>query len=146
MKYFVHIHVHVDFMIPFPFPFCPSPPLPSPPSLSCSLAGDNVLTAVSVARICQIINPWSNVVLVKAESGSDQIPLVSYELLEEAGKSGSSEEFASVVVPFDGDFSDTDKQVKPEIRKKDVQLVIEGATFKVIRAHHPDLLPKVSSS
>ena len=98
-----------------------------------------------MARTCQIINPWSNAVLVKAESGPDQIPLVTYELLEEVGKSGSSEGFASDSVTFDGDVSVTDKQVKPEIRKKDVQLVIDGATFKVIQTHHPDLLPKVSS-
>ncbi|KAL5475532.1 hypothetical protein EMCRGX_G025359 [Ephydatia muelleri] len=110
------------------------------------ITGDNVLTAVSVARTCEIINPWSHAVLMKVDNtGSEHaIPLVSYELLEDMKTRDSKEEF--VGIPMDLEMqqdSNGKKVVKSEMKKRDVQLVIDGPTFKVVRAHYPELVPKL---
>ena len=85
--------------------------------------------------------------LMKVDNtGSEHaIPLVSYELLEDMKIRDSKEEF--VGIPMDLEMqqdSNGKKVVKSEMKKRDVQLVIDGPTFKVVRAHYPELVPKVN--
>ena len=93
-----------------------------------SHAGDNLLTAVSVARECGMIPQHHQAIVMKAEiQGQDSQPAVSYEPLN---ADGSVPEWHEMQI----------EHSKPQ----DFHLIIDGKSFAVVKEHcTEDLLNKV---
>ncbi|XP_072940541.1 polyamine-transporting ATPase 13A3-like isoform X2 [Epargyreus clarus] len=84
------------------------------------VTGDNIMTAMSVARGCSMVQPQQKLVLVTAGAAApDQRPPLCMEVVGEGGPPK---------LPIDG-----------------YVLALEGKTWAVIRTHYPDMMPTVVS-
>lgn len=90
------------------------------------ITGDNMLTALSVARECSMIQPMHKVILLEATE-SEGNPKVSWK-------------FANTTV----NMSDVDFKLSSNDRREQTHVAITGKTFKLLRDHYPELLRKVA--
>jgi cation-transporting ATPase 13A3/4/5 len=95
------------------------------------ITGDNMLTALSVARECNMIQPYHKVVLLEADSNnySDNRPALMWKFADTVNKRRYS------VVNF--------KLIEGE-EKDRLHVAITGKTFKILRDFYPDLLNKLA--
>ncbi|XP_017489622.1 PREDICTED: probable cation-transporting ATPase 13A3 [Rhagoletis zephyria] len=102
---------------------------------SVMVTGDNMLTALSVARECSMIQPWHKVILLEdgpglgaAESeGEEAVPTIRWK-------------FANSMAHIpDINF----KLASAEDRDR-IHIAVTGRTFKVLREHYPEVLKKVA--
>ncbi|CAK1553646.1 unnamed protein product [Leptosia nina] len=85
------------------------------------VTGDNIMTAMSVARGCFMVQPQQKVVLVTlgVPQTSDQRPPLSMEIIGEGGP--------------------------PKLALDDYVIAMEGKTWAVVRLHYPEFMPTVMS-
>lgn len=108
---------------------------------SIMVTGDNLMTALSVARECSITVPGEEVIILEASSttelgaGGDQRPVLRTRRYESdsSGGDGEEEEVNKVL-------SQVSLGMEPNER---YQLAMTGQTFKVLREHYPELLSSV---
>jgi cation-transporting ATPase 13A3/4/5 len=98
------------------------------------ITGDNMLTALSVARECSMIQPYHKVVLLESDSNnhsdnSDFKPALMWKFADTVNKRRYS------VVNF--------KLIEGEEKDK-LHVAITGKTFKILRDFYPDLLNKLA--
>ena len=98
------------------------------------ITGDNMLTALSVARECNMIQPYHKVVLLEPETNTF---------------SDSSEDSPSLVWKFANPVTKRRHSIVNfkliEGQEKDrLHVAVTGRTFKILRDHYPDLLNKVA--
>ncbi|XP_054165291.1 polyamine-transporting ATPase 13A3-like isoform X2 [Oppia nitens] len=98
------------------------------------ITGDNMLTALSVARECNMIQPYHKVVLLEPDStgyldNSDEMPTLVWKFANPVTKRRTS------IVNF--------KLVEGQDNDR-LHVAITGRTFKILRDHYPDLLNKVA--
>ncbi|KAL5467469.1 hypothetical protein EMCRGX_G031695 [Ephydatia muelleri] len=105
------------------------------------VTGDNLLTALSVARGCGIVQPGLRTILVKAAASQPSNPTVTYHLMAEGEDHSdllsSMEQQVSFLHPHQ------DNHVGHSTVMSDFCLVVEGKSFATIRAHCPSVLPKL---
>ena len=102
-----------------------------------------MLTALSVARECDIIEPGLRTILVKASQSSS--PLVTYHLMSEGEDRSdllSSEAVHQPLLESSHHRGGHAAGLSPTMMG-DFSLVVDGKSFAMIRAHCPDVLPKV---
>lgn len=84
------------------------------------ITGDNVMTAICVARECGMVKINDNVILLQVQQG-EGIPIIS---LERIGNTNSSNH----VISFDEDH---------------YHFALDGEVWSTLRTHYPDILPKL---
>ncbi|XP_054705791.1 polyamine-transporting ATPase 13A2 isoform X3 [Grus americana] len=94
------------------------------------VTGDNMLTAVNVARSCRMVEPKERVVFVSASPPGHDRPAALRFLLAEHSQ---GEEPLEALHRRDGPF------LRPQPR----HLALNGKSFAVVCEHFPDLLPKI---
>lgn len=98
------------------------------------VTGDNMLTALSVARECHMIQPHDKVVLLQAieSDDDDELPRLSWN-------------YANHVKRKDSMLSNSIKmQVFSEVQfEENLHIAVTGKTFRLLREYYPDLLRKV---
>ncbi|KAI2797592.1 hypothetical protein BLOT_014126 [Blomia tropicalis] len=94
------------------------------------ITGDNMLTALSVARECSMIQPWHKVILLEVnyDETTDQLPQLYWK-------------FANAVQHYSTDVNF--KLVSMEERDR-IHIAVTGRTFNVLREFFPDILKKVA--
>ncbi|KAL5492024.1 hypothetical protein EMCRGX_G017412 [Ephydatia muelleri] len=103
------------------------------------VTGDNLLTAVSVARECGMVEPDHQAIMVKADSTS-ATPSVTFHLLKEGSNLAflfQSTQAGNLVESQQISHHHETQLDKP------FSLVIDGRSFDVVRSHFPDLIPKL---
>lgn len=100
------------------------------------VTGDNMLTALSVARECHMIQTHHRVVIVEAFEPDDESPFVSWHFADTVN-SQSAVHRTSI----------SSDQIKvffyPRIVDLNIRVAITGKTFRILREYFPDLLTKV---
>uniref|UniRef100_A0A7M4FHJ4 ATPase cation transporting 13A2 n=1 Tax=Crocodylus porosus TaxID=8502 RepID=A0A7M4FHJ4_CROPO len=92
------------------------------------VTGDNMLTAVNVAKSCRMVEPKERMVFVNASPPDRDSPAaLKFSLAEQA----QGQELA---------------EVRPGGTAPPCHLALNGKSFAVVCEHFPDLLPKVSPS
>ncbi|XP_075629131.1 polyamine-transporting ATPase 13A2 isoform X1 [Balearica regulorum gibbericeps] len=94
------------------------------------VTGDNMLTAVNVARSCRMVEPKERVVFVSASPPGHDRPAALRFLLAEHSQ---GEE------PLEGPH----RRDGPFLRPQPRHLALNGKSFAVVCEHFPDLLPKI---
>ncbi|XP_065171790.1 polyamine-transporting ATPase 13A3-like isoform X2 [Atheta coriaria] len=110
------------------------------------VTGDNILTAVSVARDCGIVQPSQSVISVNVDNGA-----VHYTLTATKDKPGGVESIlsnSSSVVSLPTLESQTNTDVVVEIGRDDVKynnyrFALTGKVWTAIRDDHPELIPQL---
>uniref|UniRef100_V5IBW0 P-type ATPase A domain-containing protein n=2 Tax=Ixodes ricinus TaxID=34613 RepID=V5IBW0_IXORI len=98
------------------------------------VTGDNMLTAVSVARDCEMIERDQEVLILSSSTDStDSTPVLSWQSSEAPRSKGS---FDSLLTPP----GVTVISIKPN----HPHVAITGKTFAVLREHYPDILRRVA--
>lgn len=93
--------------------------------------GDNILTALSVARDCDMINEEDRVIIVEANEG--EVPQFTYaDIIKQKVKE----------IEFDPK-SNTVNIKKDEKKTADFHFAVNGKSFAVIRNEHKDLMNKL---
>ncbi len=105
---------------------------------SIMVTGDNLMTALSVARECSITVPGEEVIILEALTSefNDQKPVLSTRRYESDSSGGDGEEVEEVNKVL----SQVSLGMEPTER---YQLAMTGQTFKVLREHYPELLSSV---
>jgi cation-transporting ATPase 13A3/4/5 len=94
--------------------------------------GDNILTALSVARDCDMINEEDRVIIIEANHG--EAPKFSYaEIVKQKVRE----------IEFDPK-SNTCKEAALYSQDSHYHFAVNGKSFAVIRSEHPDLLKKLA--
>jgi len=92
--------------------------------------GDNILTALSVARDCDMINEDARVIIIEANPGED--PKFTYaEILKQKVKEIEFDPKSHTCIEKD--------------KSSHFHFAVNGKSFAVIRDEHKDLLNKVSN-
>ena len=94
------------------------------------VTGDNMLTALSVARECHMIQPKERVVLLSCSD--EHKPVISWNF---ADPPCTRDSWSSSSVQL---FSE------PRSRHDNLHVAVTGRTFRLLRDHYPDLLAKVA--
>lgn len=91
------------------------------------VTGDNMLTALSVARECSMIQPMHKVILLEVNDPNDENPQLYWKFANSVSHvSENSFKLASS--------QDRDK----------IHVAVTGKTFKVLREYYPEILKKVA--
>ena len=98
------------------------------------VTGDNLQTAISVARDCKMVDEGSRVLVV--ENDNETIRFVEPENPDGAVKEGSD-----VEVPYENSAGSV--AVTVETCEPDYHFAMTGSTWGAIRTHCPDLLPSL---
>ncbi|UXI19428.1 aspartate aminotransferase [Sarcoptes scabiei] len=95
------------------------------------VTGDNMLTALSVARECSMIQPSHKVILLDAhqESSDNEIPKLSWKFSNTINQNGVDVHFNSKIF---------------RVEREKTHVAVNGKTFNVLRNHYPDLLKKIA--
>ena len=98
---------------------------------SVMVTGDNLLTALSVARDCAMIARQDRVVIAEAVAGEDERPRIVFTEADKAVHYDSS--------------SDSDSNGGSTVVSihSDTHLAVTGRTWAAIKEHHPALLARV---
>lgn len=96
------------------------------------VTGDNMLTALSVARECHMIQPDHSVVLLNASEVTDGKPMITWSFADHAKRRDS--------------MSSTSIKIFSEKKRSDqkVHVAVTGKTFRILREFYPELLNKVA--
>ena len=96
------------------------------------VTGDNMLTALSVARECHMIQPNDEVVLLQAieADDEDEPPRLSWN-------------YANHVKRKDSMMSTSIKLFSEIPMEQNLHIAVTGKTFRLLREYYPDLLQKV---
>ncbi|KAG0418795.1 hypothetical protein HPB47_004586 [Ixodes persulcatus] len=98
------------------------------------VTGDNMLTAVSVARDCEMIERDQEVLILSSSTDStDSTPVLSWQSSEAPRSKGS---FDSLLTP--------PGVAVISIKPNHPHVAITGKTFAVLREHYPDILRRVA--
>ncbi|XP_055933126.1 polyamine-transporting ATPase 13A3-like [Argiope bruennichi] len=106
---------------------------------SVMVTGDNLLTAVTVAKKCGIVEECDSVVIMKASLSTKSN---SKENLEVSYKQASSPVLRNGTLRTNGDTHNMDVRLSV-ISGEQSHVAMEGETFNLIRMYDPDLLEKV---
>ncbi|KAH9529860.1 hypothetical protein DERF_003718 [Dermatophagoides farinae] len=93
------------------------------------VTGDNMLTALSVARECSMIQPWHKVILLEIdpETVTADVPKLYWKFANAAH------------------ISDSIKYKLSSMDERDkTHVAVSGKTFHVLREHYPDILKRVA--
>lgn len=112
------------------------------------VTGDNLLTAVSVARECGMVASRHLVVLLKVELNPLKLPLVSYHLL------GEGQDTAQLITSATFSYGDrVDQPSSPLLGNQEEEeevvvdrpfhLAVDGKNFAIIREHCPELFQRL---
>ena len=119
-----------------------------------SLSGDNLLTAVAVARTCDMIDQKHRTILIKSVN-SQQHPSLSYHVLgtEEINPKlwNINESTLEGVCVSDSDMGNGSHGDKLPIfdatdQRECFHLAVDGHTFAVIKEHHKQLFDRVRNN
>ncbi|KAG1672905.1 putative cation-transporting ATPase 13A3 [Nymphon striatum] len=100
------------------------------------ITGDNMLTAVSVARECKMISSNSNIIYVKAHPGeSDYPPVIEYQ------KENCENEFHEQELNPNNELSQS--LIMNIQNNEDTTFVLDGKTFGILRSEFSDLYQKI---
>ncbi|XP_072114405.1 polyamine-transporting ATPase 13A3-like isoform X1 [Mobula birostris] len=103
------------------------------------VTGDNMLTALSVARESGMIPPHGKVIVTEATPPKDgQVANITWQYTEEAGiwKAHETKDIQITV-------EDTCSKDAPQLPDACYHFAMSGKSFDVITEHFPDLLPKL---
>eukprot|EP00731_Ephydatia_muelleri_P014337 Em0008g57a len=110
------------------------------------VTGDNLLTAVSVARECGMVEPDHQAIMVKADSTS-AMPSVTFHLLKRGGDLADllysqslkhdHQAHSSHLTAMNG------YQQMEVVVQRPYHLIVEGKSFEAIKLYFPDLLPRL---
>lgn len=104
---------------------------------SVMVTGDNILTAVSVARDCGILCRSENVITVTTKKKEI---LYNTTPSDQLGSFSSLDTCLTTTESYKGVESGLDGTIGPKYK-----FAVEGKTWEVIRESYPDLLPKIVS-
>ena len=115
------------------------------------VTGDNLLTAVSVARECGMVGPEQEVAVVEAEEPTEEV---------DGGERGGGVSFRTTERPDRGDRGDGTSRAPLQSLDLDIEsgrrpnkdlstppppaLAVSGHAWQVVRAHYPHLLPTLA--
>ncbi|XP_033099992.1 probable cation-transporting ATPase 13A3, partial [Anneissia japonica] len=96
----------------------------------CYLPGDNILTAISVARKCNLVTTYQQVFQVHAETPRDNAANIQLTLANDVTKTNCVETKVNM------DSLSTDVPL-------DMCYAVDGKSFAVLREHYPEQFEKV---
>lgn len=102
------------------------------------VTGDNMLTALSVARECHMIQPDHRVVIIEAIEPDDEPPYVSWHYADTVTNQNCNSARRSSISSNEIKFFYDTRVVDLNIR-----VAITGKTFRILREYFPNLLTKV---
>lgn len=97
------------------------------------VTGDNLLTALSVARECGLVSNHNRIIVVKAFENDAGIPRIQYEA---TGK--SDRESKAILSDGSGAYQTIDIDLK-----RDISFVCDGKSYNVLRTNFPEEFLKV---
>ena len=101
------------------------------------VTGDNILTAMSVARECGIIRPTKKAFIINHHK-DEKDPLGRTKLFIEQSQTSSESD-------IDTDSEVREFDLKDSIEKSKYQLAISGPTYAVINNEYPELVERVTA-
>ncbi|XP_032872570.1 LOW QUALITY PROTEIN: probable cation-transporting ATPase 13A3, partial [Amblyraja radiata] len=102
------------------------------------VTGDNMLTALSVARECGMIPPHGKVVITEAVPPRDgQVATISWQYADDTAGWVEAHDTKDIQIKVEDDTS------KDGLLDTCYHFAMSGKTFHVITEHFPDLLPKL---
>lgn len=113
------------------------------------LTGDNILTAVSVARDCKIITPGQSVITINAEGSSK--PQLYYTLATTKGSANMQNDMSLLsnsasIVSLDTVESqmitDQNYATRPMTTFNNYRFAMTGKVWSIVREYYPELIPK----
>lgn len=112
-------------------------------------AGDNILTAVSVARDCKILSPGQSVITVNADNCSP--PQLYYTLAATKGSAAIQNEMSLLsnsasIVSLDTVESQTiteNNAPRPSTLYNNYKFAMTGKVWRIVREYHSELIPKL---
>ncbi|XP_057320538.1 polyamine-transporting ATPase 13A3-like isoform X2 [Microplitis mediator] len=114
------------------------------------VTGDNILTALSVARDCEMIQSDMPVIVVTAVQTGQQKPQLNYTRSDHLDSSPipssemtDSNSIVSLKKIESDPFVRTDDFHKPNINK--YVFAVDGKTWAIIKQHYPEILPKIAT-
>ncbi|XP_055521214.1 polyamine-transporting ATPase 13A3-like [Leucoraja erinacea] len=109
-----------------------------PSLVNLCLPGDNMLTALSVARECGMIPPHGKVVITEAVPPRDgQVATISWQYADDTAGWVATHDTKDIQIKVEDDTS------KDGLLDTCYHFAMSGKTFHVITEHFPDLLPKL---
>ncbi len=100
------------------------------------VTGDNLLTAISVARDCKMVNEQDRVIIVEAEAPGEDNTLVKVTFTDMESNYLETSEFSSLA-DLEGGFIQGPLPF---------HLALNGKTWGILCAHYPSLLPRICVS
>ncbi|KAK3088339.1 hypothetical protein FSP39_017880 [Pinctada imbricata] len=103
------------------------------------VTGDNMLTALSVARECGMVNPQDNIVLVQAFPGVENKsgPWLEYMFTDDEGKKRTQMSSVADVM------QEKDTRLDIETADPYFHFAMDGKSWSVVRQHFPGILQKI---
>ncbi|XP_072036622.1 polyamine-transporting ATPase 13A3-like [Amphiura filiformis] len=105
------------------------------------ITGDNILTAINIARKCQMCEMDDVIVRIDMEAGSDddeKAPVLTYTVVESSLTDADPTECVKEV-------ASNDVLLNVENRDKKQLYALDGRTFAAIRRHHQHVIPNIVS-
>ncbi|XP_022085443.1 cation-transporting ATPase 13A2-like isoform X2 [Acanthaster planci] len=102
------------------------------------VTGDNMLTAISVARDCGMVDPRAKVIMVNASPPSGEVSASiewSYDTTPEKTVDESGKTSTTDVPLYNGNSA--------KVYEGHFHFAVTGKSFAVLREHFPDLMPKI---
>lgn len=95
--------------------------------------GDNLMTAISVAQECHLVDRNDSIIIIQTQTNSEGKPRLNAEYFQR--NDFPSESYCKQK-------SNSASEVTIEVDKRS-RLALEGQTFSIIKEHFPQLLPKM---
>ncbi|XP_056009039.1 polyamine-transporting ATPase 13A3-like isoform X2 [Ostrea edulis] len=97
------------------------------------VTGDNVLTAVSVARECRMVDTADQIIVVEAAVSKDSKPMLNFVYADD--KTKPVEEVKS---------GESGSLIQIEELDQVFHFAVEGRSWAVLQKHYPEILPKIA--
>ncbi|XP_071805048.1 polyamine-transporting ATPase 13A3-like [Asterias amurensis] len=105
------------------------------------VTGDNILTAINIARKCGMVGAEEDIVRIEADYCAD----AKHSALHCTKVTSEQDEISSDYRSFDMDMKngETSLQIEPFTRRK-VHFAIDGKSLEMVRKHHQCVLPQLA--
>lgn len=94
--------------------------------------GDNLLTAISVSRDCQMILPDDVIIQVNVASPDEEhhLPILTFEPIESTGPTAEV-------------FEGNSEHLRSPLLSNGFHYALDGKTWALLRLHYSELIPKI---
>lgn len=100
------------------------------------ITGDNIMTALSVAKDCKMIKPNEEIYIVKCEERDDSEPILKLELSRDIGSIDISDRNASNTDAVSSTIVDMGSTER-------FHLALDGKTWNAIQTYYPKFIPNI---